>query len=119
MLLDLTDIKNSTQASSELPPSQRSGVWKKRPELLLESNKLDERIGSLKKQVDKLFEIVKKSNKHVWTCLLDHERYMPEQISSYGMGSPEEAILTVQNEGRAWIETRDALEWVRRKVSAR
>ncbi|PPQ84331.1 hypothetical protein CVT24_012479 [Panaeolus cyanescens] len=103
MLLDLQDIKEGTRDPSDLL-SLRSGIWKKRPELL-RADELEHRISTLQSRVDILFKRATNINKHFWVSLLNYEDNLSILLDYFSSGDASGAIMSVQNAGRPWIET--------------
>lgn len=78
---------------------------------------IDKRISVLETQLEQLFYSVKRRNIGFWTSLRYAERYLDEEIQSYGDGA--ETMILVRYFYRVWcLETMDTMNWVRRMLGS-
>jgi hypothetical protein len=76
---------------------------------------LTPRINMIEAQVDGLFAVVQRRNKHFWSLLLDPGTALAEMKTDWE-DERREAIDTLQHNYDAWRETPRAIDWVRKKM---
>jgi hypothetical protein len=127
MLLDLKDVlaaealrprlHDDAVREIQVATASRSNILTERRQLLNPEG-LEQRIGTLKRQLEALYKAVQRANPHFWKALVRWDRYIDEVELPYSRGSREEMILLIKSSARSWAETEGAMEWVRERVNA-
>lgn len=130
LLLDLLKLQQSTASLGPKVPQEildliqtsvpQSPIIKGSRELMggEEANRLAT-IEKLKEQINQLYGIVDKGNKHFWPHLLNPGPYLNERPESYSMGSVEESVLTLHYTHAAWAETPGAIDFINAKTTGK
>jgi hypothetical protein len=127
MFLDLKDVlaaealrprlHDDAVREIQVAAASRSNILTERRQLMNPEG-LEQRIGTLERQLKALYKGVQRANSHFWKALMRWDRYIDEVEQPYSMGSREEMILLIKSSARSWAETDGALEWVRERVNA-
>jgi hypothetical protein len=127
MFLDLKDVlaaealrprlHGDAVREIQVATASRSNILTERRQLMNPEG-LEQRIGTLERQLKALYQGVQRANSHFWKALLRWDQYIDEVEQPYSMGSREEMILLIKSSARSWAETDGALEWVRERLNA-
>lgn len=123
LLRDLKTLQNSNFLYQKLPTEMVDRIRKlavgeivaNRKDILMNNNQKP-LIEKLEKQMQQLFQFVKKSNRYFWPGLLDPADYLAAAPSTYSEGSKEHAGLTIQFYYDAFVETPGSIETIREMV---
>jgi hypothetical protein len=113
LLLDLQNMDTVVKEHGDKAPNEildnikrkvvRSPIILKDREIL-ESKDHSGLIAKLKRQIKALYYAVWRANRHVWTVLLQADRYLHTRPSLYSRGSVEEAVLALNYNYHTWME---------------
>jgi hypothetical protein len=127
MFLDLKDVlaaealrprlHDDAVHEIQVAAATRSNILTERRKLMNPEG-LEQRIGTLERQLKALYKGVQSANSHFWKALVRWDRHIDEVEQPYSRGSREEMILLIKSSARSWAETDGALEWVRERVNA-
>ncbi|KAI5357196.1 hypothetical protein Slin14017_G125170 [Septoria linicola] len=74
-------------------------------------------IDNIDAQMNTMFRVIEKANKHFWPALVDPGRHLSAQPEFMRYGSVEELQVQLRHAYEAWEETPGAIDWVRQKLT--
>ena len=127
LLLSLTALKNKSIVLSDFqaPAEIFQNITLRLPDSTIVTNNQEilnrtdhtPQIEQLAWQVRKLYQTVRKANKHFWPGLLNPERHLEASPLAISHGSVAEMQLILQHSIDAWMETPGALEVIKGPIS--
>jgi hypothetical protein len=119
LLLDLQNMGAVVKEHGDKVPNEildnikrkvvRSPIILKHREIV-ESKDHSGLVAKLKRQIKALYYAAWRANRHVWTVLLQADRYLHTRPSLYSRGSMEEAVLTLNYTYHSWMELPASLD---------
>jgi hypothetical protein len=127
LLLDLESLRNSDVLAPKAPQEiiDKIKQYVPRSTIISGDTKIMNRkvadhaqsIKELNLQIEKLYETVRKTNKHFWLALLKPDGHLVARPEVYSRGSMAEMQLVLQYSYMSWRETPGALDLIKAKTA--